>query len=1119
MVIKDDPYDISKVSREEFNQFLKLYGPVDSCFMRMTSTFITDKAEPAEWFRWEKDWSDDKEKCKKEVEKLVKKKNSIQFFVRLSQNRQNFVVHVSNGAMIKLYLKDGKYSDQGGDKTFDSVRDLLLHYQPTKLLEDEKKAWKEKTDPANSRPSDTYSMYKIFSKDWDDKFDQFYNLVLGGAHTCAACGNKIMVRRDVSFGNQHFHTECAKCAEAECKAQCEPGQEGSFVISFVTDANHARISSMSITELKKELDARRIDSTGLQGALVDRLMAAIPHTKLFCSDHLIKAKKLVKQRKTSLEEDTQEDTQEESLRDIRVKDAVTYFRSRSDFLDANITKQDVEDMVFVLLVAVRVFFEEDARHVSQEDLREYQQQAIRSLTLSRDSTARKHTHSFLDQLIMATFPLIQSFPFWKTSDGCDETTRASIASSKSKPHQKPLMELRAGSLSQEDPQLNGKTSKKKLDNSTNVAKDKNLDKLVDTMQDLLVALKYCLESVSSKATSSKAPHYRPENSEEKKKESKPNDVEAQNDHEKKKQQKDEKDKKEKEMHLNVTSLLVLGIVGIQEPDRVDQVLRVPCFRYLACDPRCVGDWICNKISTTTGPATSPESKQQVLKYFQILSKPELNEHLKECPNNPKNQQGEQSSATSHFQTESVPRQRRGSKILSGLIGGAIKPGKAGTTPTHCIACNKKELNKELSKLPRLLPVIMKQNDSLREGFAVTMPVIAVVEMQLLASASVLFLMLDGIFLIISFVIVTFLAERLRNTGQKATYEHDWEFALLVLTMLYRILRELGQASAMFNQKMLMSWAQNTSNIVEFSANFSMGVLFCLKQSYVQNHLREYRVIVAVTCMFLWGEALEYIRLLSMNFATFVLCLKNVFFDVISFLIILVIVLLMFGQMMYNIFPGKHELNTTYGTASLPSSVAPVEFKTFPSTMLTLYAMMLSGEFESVRTVFHSPELIFLFISFTFVVAVVMMNILIAIVSDSYKRAVTRSRTLFLRTRLEKATQLSLIRSVNSPDHKDQSCCIKLISNRLKTEHGQNSPDDDMENRMVDAEARFNFVANQLELTRAESQVIANQQELARAVEKLQRTELEQAQTMANQLKLLQKLQKSIEVLQQQGVSK
>ena len=52
--------------------------------------------------------------------------------------------------------------------------------------------------------------------------------------------------------------------------------------------------------------------------------------------------------------------------------------------------------------------------------------------------------------------------------------------------------------------------------------------------------------------------------------------------------------------------------------------------------------------------------------------------------------------------------------------------------------------------------------------------------------------------------------------------------------------------------------------------------------------------------------------------------------------------------------------------------------------------------------------IVVFVTFNVILVIVMLNVLIAIVSDSYDKAVARSRHLFLRSRLELAAELVLV---------------------------------------------------------------------------------------------------------------
>lgn len=59
-----------------------------------------------------------------------------------------------------------------------------------------------------------------------------------------------------------------------------------------------------------------------------------------------------------------------------------------------------------------------------------------------------------------------------------------------------------------------------------------------------------------------------------------------------------------------------------------------------------------------------------------------------------------------------------------------------------------------------------------------------------------------------------------------------------------------------------------------------------------------RLMASWTVGLLWLRSLGYIQVLSINFATYVTCLLNIFADISAFLVIMFVVVLMFGSMLF-----------------------------------------------------------------------------------------------------------------------------------------------------------------------------------------------------------------------------
>eukprot|EP00566_Odontella_aurita_P004143 CAMPEP_0113533402 /NCGR_PEP_ID=MMETSP0015_2-20120614/4587_1 /TAXON_ID=2838 /ORGANISM="Odontella" /LENGTH=1177 /DNA_ID=CAMNT_0000432455 /DNA_START=202 /DNA_END=3735 /DNA_ORIENTATION=- /assembly_acc=CAM_ASM_000160 len=148
-----------------------------------------------------------------------------------------------------------------------------------------------------------------------------------------------------------------------------------------------------------------------------------------------------------------------------------------------------------------------------------------------------------------------------------------------------------------------------------------------------------------------------------------------------------------------------------------------------------------------------------------------------------------------------------------------------------------------------------------------------------------------------------------------------------------------------------------------------------------------RVAVAMTTPMLWLRILGHIKMFNKQLATFILCSFEILNDIKWFLLVLLIAISSFAQMMVSLTfePLSHsEPNLEYQYFSLEG-------------YLKAYTIML-GDIDFAALQKHS-SIVVLFILYTFGVTVVLLNILIAIVSESYVNAVYASSVMLGKARV------------------------------------------------------------------------------------------------------------------------
>ncbi|GMH74503.1 hypothetical protein TL16_g06483 [Triparma laevis f. inornata] len=139
----------------------------------------------------------------------------------------------------------------------------------------------------------------------------------------------------------------------------------------------------------------------------------------------------------------------------------------------------------------------------------------------------------------------------------------------------------------------------------------------------------------------------------------------------------------------------------------------------------------------------------------------------------------------------------------------------------------------------------------------------------------------------------------------------------------------------------------------------------------------------------WVKFLNVIRGLSKEIATFVLMIEFILADLSSFMIVQMLMMVMFGHAFYL------ELSTVDMPFHDENDTNP--FATKWDTIQTLIKTLF-GDFDSSIYKYNYVKAIFFL--YMFIIIIVMLNVLIAIVSDSYAKAMEQSNQIYCRSRLE-----------------------------------------------------------------------------------------------------------------------
>jgi len=200
--------------------------------------------------------------------------------------------------------------------------------------------------------------------------------------------------------------------------------------------------------------------------------------------------------------------------------------------------------------------------------------------------------------------------------------------------------------------------------------------------------------------------------------------------------------------------------------------------------------------------------------------------------------------------------------------------------------------------------------------------------------------------------------------------------------------------------MSAAWRRNAFNVVDFLANIftltSLSTLLVYASIVLASgdgsardlvSERDKMVQVGTACL-LSARCIGFLKGTTINFATFIIMLQEIFVDIQTFVVFMFFIVCMFATMYHLLLANNHfdwEDDAAEGWDDWGSAV----WKVWGYSL---------GEVDSGA--YPTGDSYWIFATFSLVMIIIMMNILIAIVSDSYSDAIKRSGQLFWRARLD-----------------------------------------------------------------------------------------------------------------------
>jgi len=251
------------------------------------------------------------------------------------------------------------------------------------------------------------------------------------------------------------------------------------------------------------------------------------------------------------------------------------------------------------------------------------------------------------------------------------------------------------------------------------------------------------------------------------------------------------------------------------------------------------------------------------------------------------------------------------------------------------------------------------------------------------------LMLDGIFLVVLIVFfglttrnhidIRFDPENAENTSKGA-------LTMVFVGAAYFLMRELVQFASLLSLGSLSSWWTDPANYLDISVivlTFYYGILMLDEDSTHRGMSNSgFRSGAALTQGILWVAIIVYLKSTLVDFAVFVGGVFYVVQRLVAFLIAVGVILLAFAQMFYFVYLDTSICEPVV-TPDLIDGDCEFPHCSFEGSLLKVYTMMM-GEIGGESRYSTNLTAQILFVGYGFLVVILLSNVLIAIVTDSYE---------------------------------------------------------------------------------------------------------------------------------------
>lgn len=228
---------------------------------------------------------------------------------------------------------------------------------------------------------------------------------------------------------------------------------------------------------------------------------------------------------------------------------------------------------------------------------------------------------------------------------------------------------------------------------------------------------------------------------------------------------------------------------------------------------------------------------------------------------------------------------------------------------------------------------------------------------------------------------------------------------------YFLLREVVQIISLLALGNFSSWMWDMGNWLDVLLIFFIfyfGGIMITTQPMLSSEA--FRNGTAIVKLIMWMSVISFLKSTQVEFSVFVSGVFYVVQRLAAFLLALCVILLMFAQMFYIVY-AETDICTKCGTDDAFPDASPFPHCTFEDSLLKVYTMLM-GEIGNEMRYSTDPVAQLLYVLFAFLVVILLSNVLIAIVTDSYGVIKNeRAAMVFWSNRLDFVAEMDAIKNV------------------------------------------------------------------------------------------------------------